>query len=86
MKAFRETPGESRLGGYKASYSPDVTDHLHFPHPCPAHSKSICWAIRLQSLHYAKKMVLFAAGGADPNQEKPRVLPAHPHLLINPGL
>lgn len=83
MKAFRETLGESKLGGYKASYSPDVTDHLHFPHPCPAHSKSICWAIRLQSLHYAKKMVLFAAGGGGP---QPRELPAHPHLPINPGL
>jgi len=59
-------------------------DHLHFPVPVLHTANPFAGQLDSSSLHYAKTMFLLQWG--DPNQEKPRALPAHPHLLTNPGL
>lgn len=83
-ESFQRNSGESKLGGYKASYRPNMMDHLHFPIPV-LHTANP-FAGQLDSSHYIMLRRHSFCSRGDPNQEKPRALPAHPHLLTNPGI
>lgn len=83
-ESFPRNSCESKLGGYKASYRPDMMDHLHFPIPV-LHTANP-FAGQLDSSRYTMLRRCSFCSGGDPNQEKPSALPAHLLLLANPGL
>lgn len=82
-ESFQRNLGESKLGGYKATYRPDMMDHLHFPTPVLLTANP--FAGQLDFSHYIMLRRRSFGSSRDPDQEEPGVLPAHSHLLTNPA-
>lgn len=83
-ESFQRNLGESKLGGYKATYRPDMMDHLHFPIPVLLTANP--FAGQLDFSHYIMLRRRSFGSSRDPDQGELGVLPAHSHLLTHPGL